>query len=114
MNEIIEKGKSIQDGIPTPDEPKAILNKYIDLIDIGYCCDCNELNCIDNFPQAKIAHSIRELQQENKQLKANRDEAIEYINNSWTGGYIDKTLKYKVEEINITELLSLLERGSNE
>ena len=40
-----------------------ILNKYIDLIDNGYC---NELNCIDNFPHAKITHAIRELQQENK------------------------------------------------
>lgn len=46
-----------------------ILNKYIDLIDKGYCCACNELNCIDNFPQTKIAHSIRELQHENKKLK---------------------------------------------
>ena len=39
-----------------------ILNKYIDLIDKGYCCACNELNCIDNFPHAKITHAIRELQ----------------------------------------------------
>ena len=46
-----------------------ILNKYIDLIDKGYCSDCNELNCIDNFPHSKITHAIRELQQENKQLK---------------------------------------------
>lgn len=46
-----------------------ILNKYINLIDKGYCSDCNELNCIDNFPQAKITHAIRKLQQENKQLK---------------------------------------------
>ena len=46
-----------------------ILNKYIDLIDKGYCSDCNELNCIDNFPHAKITHAIRELLQENKQLK---------------------------------------------
>ena len=46
-----------------------ILNKYIDLIDKGYCCACNELNCIDNFPHAKITHSIRELQQENQELK---------------------------------------------
>ena len=46
-----------------------ILNKYIDLIDKGYCCDCNELNCIDNFPYAKITHAIRELQQENQSLK---------------------------------------------
>lgn len=46
-----------------------ILNKYINLIDKGYCSDCNELNCIDNFPHEKITHAIRELQQENKQLK---------------------------------------------
>ena len=51
-----------------------ILNKYIDLIDKGYCCDCNELNCIDNFPQTKIAHSIRELQQENQKLKKQLEE----------------------------------------
>ena len=46
-----------------------ILNKYIDLIDKGYCSDCNELNCIDNFPYAKITHAIRELQQENQKYK---------------------------------------------
>ena len=46
-----------------------ILNKYIDLIDKGYCSDCNELNCIDNFPHSKITHAIRELQQENQSLK---------------------------------------------
>ena len=46
-----------------------ILKKYIDLIDKGYCSDCNELNCIDNFPHAKITHAIRELQQENQELK---------------------------------------------
>ena len=46
-----------------------ILNKYIYLIDKGYCSDCNELNCIDNFPHAKITHAIRELQQENQSLK---------------------------------------------
>ena len=46
-----------------------ILNKYINLIDKGYCSDCNELNCIDNFPHAKITHAIRELQQQCKKQK---------------------------------------------
>ena len=46
-----------------------ILNKYIDLIDKGYCSACNELNCIDNFPHAKITHAIRELQQQNQKYK---------------------------------------------
>ena len=58
-----------------------ILNKYIDLIDKGYCCACNELNCIDNFPHAKITHSIRELQQENQELKEVINKAIDYAEN---------------------------------
>lgn len=56
-----------------------ILNKYIDLIDKGYCSDCNELNCIDNFPHAKITHAIRELQHENQKQKEVIDKAIEYL-----------------------------------
>lgn len=59
-----------------------ILNKYIDLINKGYCCACNELNCIDNFPHVKITHAIRELQQENKKYKEVIDKAIEYIKNA--------------------------------
>ena len=57
-----------------------ILNKYIDLIDKGYCCACNELNCIDNFPHTTITHAIRELQQQCKKQKEVIDKAIEYIN----------------------------------
>ena len=56
-----------------------ILNKYIDLIDKGYCCDCNELNCIDNFPHAKITHAIRELQQQNQKYKEVIDKATKLI-----------------------------------
>lgn len=60
-----------------------ILNKYINLIDKGYCSDCNELNCIDNFPHSKITHAIRELQQENKRLKDNaehNDKVVDKVN----------------------------------
>ena len=46
-----------------------ILNEYIELINKGYCSDCNELNCIDNFPHKKIAKAIEQLQQENERLK---------------------------------------------
>ena len=53
-----------------------ILNKYIDLIDKGYCCACNELNCIDNFPHTKITQAIRELQQQNQKYKEVIDKAI--------------------------------------
>lgn len=55
-----------------------ILNKYIDLIDKGYCSDCNELNCIDNFPHAKITHAIRELQQQNQKYKEVIDKIEKY------------------------------------
>ena len=58
-----------------------ILNKYIDLIDKGYCCACNELNCIDNFPHAKITHAIRELQHENQKYKEVIDKANKKLNN---------------------------------
>lgn len=67
-----------------------ILNKYIDLIDKGYCSDCNELNCIDNFPHSKITHAIRELQQENKKYK-------EVIDKSTNELFILKDMIYKPE-----------------
>lgn len=78
-----------------------ILNKYTDLIDKGYCSDCNELNCIDNFPHAKIAHAIRELQQENKKLKMINEE-YERLNKEKYRGFkiID------VQEYDRYELLS--------
>lgn len=56
-----------------------ILNKYIDLIDKGYCCACNELNCIDNFPQTKITHAIKKLQQEMKKVTIQQKEFILYL-----------------------------------
>ena len=59
-----------------------ILNKYIDLIDKGYCCACNELNCIDNFPHAKITHAIKELQQENQELRK-QNETIQEKFKEW-------------------------------
>ena len=78
-----------------------ILNKYTDLIDKGYCSDCNELNCIDNFPHSKIAHAIRELQQENKKLKMINEE-YERLNKEKYRGFkiID------VQEYDRYELLS--------
>lgn len=67
-----------------------ILNKYIDLIDKGYCSDCNELNCIDNFPHEKITHGIRELQQENQRYKEVIDKATNEL-------FILKDMIYKPE-----------------
>ena len=71
-----------------------ILNKYINLIDKGYCSDCNELNCIDNFPHSKITHAIRELQQENKILRENaehNDKIVDKVN--WENQKLKKQLE---------------------
>lgn len=71
-----------------------ILNKYIDLIDKGYCSDCNELNCIDNFPHAKITHAIRELQQENKILRENAENNDKVVDNvNWENMLLKKENK---------------------
>ena len=93
-----------------------ILNKYIDLIDKGYCCACNELNCIDNFPHAKITHSIRELQQENQELKERINTAIEYIrsNNIEVLKYNDIPSETTSYEIVTIDLLKILKGGENE
>ena len=86
-----------------------ILNKYIDLIDKGYCCACNELNCIDNFPHAKITHSIRELQQENQELKKenkilrenaeHNDKVVDKVN--WENQLLKKQLEEANEELEL-------------
>ena len=46
-----------------------ILNKYIELINKGYCSDCNELNCLGNFPHKHIAETIEFILKENNELK---------------------------------------------
>ena len=84
-----------------------ILNKYIDLIDKGYCCACNELNCIDNFPHAKITHAIRELQQENKKYKEVIDKAIEYIKS-----YKIDYSPYELSDYNVRQILEILKEVS--
>ena len=73
-----------------------ILNKYIELINKGYCCACNELNCIDNFPQKKIANAISNLQQENKQLKEVIDEAINFINNNYIAEFPNEDILLEI------------------
>ena len=91
-----------------------ILNKYIDLIDKGYCSDCNELNCIDNFPHAKITHAIRELQQENQELKKQLEEYQEELEkaDSITQSCIFNGKKES--EISFRKCLNMLEKHKNQ
>ena len=56
-----------------------ILNKYIELIDKGYCDDCNELNCLGNFPHKDIAKNIKAILEENQELKNQQKEFIEWL-----------------------------------
>lgn len=87
-----------------------ILNKYIDLIDKGYCSDCNELNCIDNFPYAKITHAIRELQQENQELKK---QYCERTDCSGRIGNSKKVEELQKENKQLKERIEYLERSNN-
>ena len=56
-----------------------ILNKYIELINKGYCDDCNELNCLGNFPHKDIAKNIKVILEENQELKKQQKEYIEQL-----------------------------------
>lgn len=94
---------------------KEILNEYVKLIDKGYCEECNELNCIDNFPHKKIASAISDLQLENTKLKGKlkkqkevNDKAIKYVEDYTSGERIITYEQYK------SELLDILEEGKNE
>lgn len=77
-----------------------ILNKYIELIDKGYCEDCNELNCLGNFPHKEIAKNIKLILEENKKYKEVIDK-IKYIcdkvPNDWTLCGID--ILHNIENI---------------
>lgn len=59
----------------------------------------------------EAAAEIHGLEEENKQLKANRDEAIEYIENEGFGYDITGDGYYCLGEEEQKELLSILERG---
>ena len=92
-------------------DEEEILNKYIDLIDKGYCCDCNELNCIDNFPHTKITHAIRELQQQCKKQKEVIDKTTDIINDYLKEDYSIYT-ENEIEVDLIVKLKNILKEAS--
>lgn len=92
---------------------KEILNEYVKLIDKGYCEECNELNCIDNFPHKKIASAISDLQLENTKLKGKLkkqkeviDKAIKYVEDYTSGERIITYEQYKSELLDILKEVS--------
>ena len=49
-------------------EDKHFIEGYEKLLNKGYC-NCNEMNCIDNNSPRRILNIVKQLQQENNQLK---------------------------------------------
>lgn len=49
-------------------EDKHFIEGYEKLLNKGYC-NCNEMNCIDNNSPRRILNIVKQLQQENKELK---------------------------------------------
>ena len=88
------------------EEDIKILEDYIKLIKKGYCEDCNELCNIygtPTYPAKKISEAIenlinrdKELEEENQQLEAIKDEAIRRYNLETIP---KQKLKDKIEEI---------------
>lgn len=68
------------------------------------------VNSIEDFVKF-----LTDLQQENSELKKKLSSVEEYIIKNWDGSsYTDNTLKNKIAEINITELLEILRGNNNE
>ena len=55
------------------------IKKYEELLDKGYC-DCNEMNCIDNNTPRRILNVVKNLQQENQELKKQNDNLKQKLN----------------------------------
>lgn len=81
-----------------------ILNKYIELIDKGYCDDCNELNCLGNFPHKDIAKNIKAILEENQELKKQLEE--QDYTSVYLKGCIDTKGKYLSQQKEFIEWLN--------
>lgn len=57
---------------------KSFIKGYEALLNEGYC-NCNEMNCLDNNSPRRILNIVKRLQQENQQLKKQKDDVVEYI-----------------------------------
>lgn len=66
-------------------------------------------------PEILTQIAVLNLTSKNEELQQRIDKTSEYINNNWDGcSYTDETLKNKVAELNITELLEILKGEDNE
>ena len=81
--------------------------ELIGKLQMVYVGDKNALNEMIGYYDG-LKEVIEILKQENQKYKEVIDKAIEYINSNDDGCYSDNTLKYKIAELNITELLQIL------
>lgn len=76
------------------------INKIAELFDKGYCNECNELNCLGGEPSSKnVSNAIRQLQQENKQLKEQLDEYENPKDMTLMYMYCNEKSKDKIKEL---------------
>ena len=66
------------------------------------------------YDKETLRDIVLELQEENKKQKEVIDKAIKYIKKYDDDCYTDETCKYKVAELNITELLDILKGDKND
>ena len=81
------------------------IKKYEELLDKGYC-DCNEMNCIDNNTPRRILKVVKNLQQENQELKKQLEE-LEKENLILREIVMIKKMAIPYEEIKDTSLYDL-------
>lgn len=74
-----------------------ILNKYIELINKGYCSDCNELNCISNSPHKDIVIAINEILSYKKMWCELKQVCVNVKNGEPYNTMVNIERKYKVK-----------------
>lgn len=74
------------------------IKKYEELLDKGYC-NCNEMNCIDNNTPRRILNVVKNLQQENQQLKEKIKTYEDPEDLTLMFMYCDEKAKDKIQEL---------------
>lgn len=90
------------------EKDKSFIKGYEALLNDGYC-NCNEMNCLDNNSPRRILNIVKQLQQENQQLKKQKSDVIEYIKYNATSNYYDKEKNLFRREIDLLRMLGEIE-----
>ena len=95
------------------DELDKVVNKfYNDIEEVTTQLEPADLKKENQFLKQSLAVADNVYCKRNKEyleLKDKLNKIKEYINKNWDGSsYIDNTLKYKVSELNITDILDII------